>query len=396
MEQRYVEFKEKFSLDNSPSSILMRDFMDYLDSAYGDQKREIATRTKYVYQFLESGDISAKLQWSIDDVAELEAFRQHLSVQKKTAMYHFVKFIEQRSNLRDEIEELKIKNKVLEIPECFQGTVQRYLEVLKSRRKMKHWTRYQLAFAFKYFFDFVHNTLNIKDIRQIDQDCIVHYLQYLKSGGGAQKYVYTRFRELNSLFTWAYKQRLIFANPCKDIEVQHYYQLTAPLTIAEQEELVKRWMSDECDPREAIIGILALIYGCSAEEIRFLKLEAFINEITIHIEGRPTNIVLNPVVCPVLERYLLWREQLCKGADVEYLIVSRESYKTKKPLEARVIFKILSNCGQSLRRLRATMLLDAASTGNIKLLEAVGLSFEGTRPYMRAATPVLWMGKPSR
>lgn len=393
MERQYDELKAKFSADDSVESLLMRDFMNYLDDSYGDQKREIAFRTKYVHEYVRSGMIPVHSHWTIDDVVAIEDFRTQLSVQKKTALYHFLQYIRTRYELEADVEELRIRAKVAEIPESFRYTVQTYLNVLATKRNNKQWTRYQLAFSFKYFFDFVVANHKLTDLREINRDCIGDFLHGLKSNGTSQKTMYNRYREISRFFKWAKQTHLVFSDPSEHIDVGYYWELTAPLTFQEQRELVKRWSSPDCDPREAVVGILALVYGLSADEIRNLELESFINEKTFHVDGRPTDITLADNLVPVLERYMLWREELCKGSQVRYLIVSRESYKTKRKLGQHLIWNILSLSGHSPRRLRATTLLDAASTGNIKLLESMGLAFDSTRPYMRAATPVLWMGK---
>jgi len=390
MEQRYYELKELFLSDNSSEYILMRDFIDYLDNAYGDQKREIAYRTRYVWEAIQQGNIKMKTKWTISDVSIIEEFRQNLSIQKKTAIYHFLQYLIDRYNLTEDQDELRILTCINNIAIDYQGIVRKYLEFLKIKRNLKHWTRYQLAFALKYFFDFIVEKYSLNDIRQIDKQVIVEYLRFLKTKN-AQKYIYTRFSELKSFFKWSKKYKYTFLNPCDDIDVAHHFQLSNPITEEEQKSVIKKWLDPDCDPRAALIGTLTLIYGFSVEELQYLTVDDFQNDMII-MKSRPSNIILASPLIPMVERYFKWRDLACMGTDVKYVVISRESYKSKKPIHKKSIHRILSDYGLSPRRLRATRLLELAATGNIKLLEGIGLKFDSTRPYLRAATPVLSMG----
>jgi site-specific recombinase XerD len=390
MEQKYHEYKHKFAIGTDLKTTTMRSFIDYLDNSYGEQKREIAFRVKNVLDEIEKDHLILKQNWTIEDIVVLENYRSQLSVQRKTAMYHFVNYITDKYNLNEEKDEIRVQKTISDIPEVFQNVVTRYLKLLKQKRNQKHWTRFQLAFALKYFFDYITSKCECYDIRQIQPDHIIHYLRLLKEKN-SQKTVHTRFRELDRFFTWAKKNQLIFNNPCKQINVKHYFRMTEPLTFEEQRALVSRWIDEKTNSKEALIGILMIVYACSSEEVRFLKMSD-INENEISIDKRITNIHLAKEIIPILERYLSWRQFTSKGAEIKYLFINRESYKTKLPISHRDIWTVLSHSDLSARRLRATTLLEAAYTGDLKLLEAFGLSFEGTRPYVKAATPVLYMG----
>lgn len=100
-------------------------------------------------------------------------------------------------NLTDDWDEISILKTSEEIPVNFKNTANEYLNFLKERRKLKHWTRYQICFNLKYFFEFI-DELDVSTITQIQRNHILQYLTYLKKKN-SQKTVYTRSRELESL-----------------------------------------------------------------------------------------------------------------------------------------------------------------------------------------------------
>lgn len=389
MGQLYDNFKQQFAEDNTPLGRLMNDFMKYLDGAYGNQKREIAYRTRYTLEAINCDAIAVKEKWSIQDIINIENYRRDLSVQRKTALYHFIEFLKQKANLHKELEELKILQVIDDIPPEFQNETKKYLNYLHSYRKLKHWTRYQIAYSMKYFFSFIVETYKFNDIKQITREHIVGYIHFIRTKN-SQKNAYNRFREISSFFIWSHKHKISFANPCKNVKVNYGYQMTQSVNESEQRKLVKQWMHLDANPREALIGILSLIYACSPEEITKLTLDNLYDN-TLTVPGRPIKIEFPPEIKALFERYLIWRESICKGAKNDYLFISRTSYKINLPITPHNILRIIKRNGLSPRELRSTRIQDIACTGNVKLLEGLGLSYEGSRPYLSVAAPVLLM-----
>jgi hypothetical protein len=68
--------------------------------------------------------------------------------------------------------------------------------------------------------------------------------------------------------------------------------MTQPLNLAEQRSLVKRWLDPSCDPRESFIGLLALIYACSIEELQGITLSNLEGN-SIYITERSRGIELD-------------------------------------------------------------------------------------------------------
>lgn len=390
MTQRYDEYKNYFENDNTPLGQLIFSFINYLDSSYGDQKREIAYRIRYTLEAFNKGEIAVKDKWSIEDVLQIENYRHGLSIQRKTALHHFIQYLISTYNLKSESEELRIIQVIKNIPLEFQEISKKYLDFLLSYRKLKHWTRLQIAYSLKYFF--THLTVNYKliDVRQITNDHILSYISYLLTNN-SQKNAYIRFREIATFFKWAQRYKLTFGNPCKNIDVDYGHKPTQGLSEERQRELIKRWLDMDTDPREAVIGILGLLYACSSEEIRNLKIFD-LQDGELKITGRPINIIFPKKIREIINRYLLWRQSICKGAKNDYFLVSKISYKKNCPVSDSSFRSLLKDTGLSPRDFRATRIHDIASTGNVKLLEGLGLTYEGIKTYLRIATPVLLMG----
>lgn len=389
MGQAYDNYKQQFAEDTTQVGCLMKDFLDYLDNAYGDQKREIAYRARYTLESILNGAITIKDNWCLEDIIAIDDYRRNLSVQRKTALYHFVEFLKQKECLHEDLEELKVLRVINEVPPEFIDEVTKYMTYLLSYRKLKSWTRYQVAYSMKYFFTFIAENCRLNDIKQITREHIIGYVDFLRTNN-SQKNAYNRFREISAFFVWSQNHKLSFSNPCKNVKVNYGHEMTKAINDKQQRSLVKQWMDPETNPQEALIGILALIYACSPEEIINTTIDN-LNNYTLTIPGRPLKLEFPLEIKALVDRYLIWRQKLCKGAKNHYLFVSRTSYKLNQPMTLDNIRKILKRTGLNVRELRSTRLQDIACTGNVKLLEGLGLSFEGTRPYLRIAAPVLLM-----
>ncbi|MDN4636474.1 site-specific integrase [Bacillus sp. PsM16] len=385
MTKKYFFFKDKFKSSTDSNHSFLKEFMLYLDSVYGDQKREIAARIQSIHSCMEDEKkkLILKKTWNINDLVELDIYREDLSVAKKTAIYHLIEFLKKKFNLTDDWNETSILKTAEEIPVNFKNIAKEYLNFLKKRRKLKHWTRYQICFNLKYFFEFIHE-LDVSSFTQIQRSHVIQYLTYLKKKN-SQKTVYTRSRELESLFKWAYDNKKSFSNPMKKLNVNYFSQTTSALTIAEQKELISQWLQPDCDPLEASIGLLAIVYACSPLEISNIKLND-LSDNQIKFSNRPIQIDIPVKITTVLNRYLDWRENFIKGAHSDYLFITRRSYKLNKPVSAAFILSKLERFDITTRILRATRLINIAQTGNVKLLEGLGLSYEGTRPYLKIAS----------
>lgn len=389
MEKRYHEFKEQFEAGKTSVDRLMKRFMMYLDESYGDQKREIATRSRYVHNSLLNGDIEIKDIWTIEDVDTIERYREKLPVQHKTSLYHFIQFIKATATLHDAEDEIRISRVIEDIPERFRLECQKYLSFLRDTKKLKHWTRYQWAYSLKYFFTYIVEKEELSDLKQIGRYQIIGYLKYLGKTT-SQKNVYTRSREVDLFFKWAKREKRVFSNPAQGVEVQHYADMTQALSMKRQQELTKRWLNPDSDPRESLVGLLSLIYACSPHELMEIRLSD-IDHDCLTVPGRQGKLILDQHIIDVLHRYLAWRSAICRGSACEYLIVSRVSYKTNSPVSLQHINQILKTCETTANQLRITQFIEIATTGNIKLLESLGLSYEGTRQYLQFAAPVLFM-----
>ncbi|MCC2928992.1 hypothetical protein [Bacillus sp. LBG-1-113] len=385
MIKKYSLFKERFAASTNPQHSFLYKFMLYLDSVYGYQKREIATRIQSILSCLKDEENPLKLKntWKLSYLVELDIYRQPLSAAKRTAIYHLIEFLKEEFQLKDEWNETLILKTVEEIPAKFKNITRDYLYFLKEKRKLKYWTRYQICFNLKYFFVFIHE-IDVSSLIQIQRTHTIEYLTYLKQKN-SQKTVYTRSRELDSFFKWAYDNKKVFFNPMNNLNINYFHQTSEALTTEDQKKLISQWLHPDCDPLEASIGLLALVYACSPLEISRIKLEDLSSN-QINFSNRSIQIEIPVKITTVLNRYLEWREYSIKGANCDYLFVTRRSYKLNKPVSSAFILSKLHSYNISTRALRATRLINIAQTGNVKILEGLGLSYEGTRPYLKFAS----------
>lgn len=148
--------------------------------------------------------------------------------------------------------------------------------------------------------------------------------------------------------------------------------------------MVTRWLASDTDPFEASVGLLSLLCGLSMGQIADLRMDELdVAERRIVIADRELPVFLDPKVMAVIQTYLETREILTGGADCDYVFISRVSYRYNRPVAQTHLWHCLEPAKTNLRALRATCLTEIALTGNIKLLQAMGLSLDGTRPYLR-------------
>ncbi|MGY8611438.1 hypothetical protein ACN6BA_18885, partial [Bacillus altitudinis] len=102
--KKYLFFKDKFTSSTDSRHSFLKEFMLYLDSVYGDQKREIAARIQSIHSCMkdEKKRLILKETWNINDLVELDIYRQDLSAAKKTAIYHLIEFLKNKFNLTDD------------------------------------------------------------------------------------------------------------------------------------------------------------------------------------------------------------------------------------------------------------------------------------------------------
>jgi hypothetical protein len=108
MEKYYEDQKEFFEQNHSNLSKLMLEYIHYLDTAFGEHKREKAQKLKYTYQAFLNGEITVKNAWTTDDIQYIEQHRQNKSVPIKVALYHLKQFLSNKYELKMDLDELRI------------------------------------------------------------------------------------------------------------------------------------------------------------------------------------------------------------------------------------------------------------------------------------------------
>lgn len=185
-------------------------------------------------------------------------------------------------------------------------------------------------------------------------------------------------------------QRVVFTNPVLGAKVKAPLPKPVPLSLNEQRRLYKRWTADSTDPIKGAVGLLALIYGLSFEENAALRLsEVDLANQRLRMTTRPQPITLHQPVVVVLRRYLQLRDQLLKGSLCDYFFTTRFSYRYNRPVDQSRMFMLLKPDNVNLRSLRATCVVETALTGHIKVLEQLGLTIDGARPYLHIIQEIL-------
>ncbi len=122
-----------------------------------------------------------------------------------------------------------------------------------------------------------------------------------------------RLGVLRQFFAHARKQRLVLTDPTKTLSAKEPCGFRGQtLTIGQQRQLLRRWTTDpDVHPHEALVGMLALPHGAACAEVRCLTIDDMNTaRQTVHLDGRPAAVPLDPVSWSVLHRALEHRAAL--------------------------------------------------------------------------------------
>lgn len=195
-----------------------------------------------------------------------------------------------------------------------------------------------------------------------------------------------RLATLRALFRWARRERVVLTDPTRGFAHQ-----LAPgfaghtLPLASQAELARRWSASECHPNEALVGLLALLHGASATELRHLT----INDLdrvqrTVRLGRRRHPVPLDPLGMRAIERCLEHRHTL--RTENPHLIVTRSTRCHRTAASVAYLSHVLDPAGVAPRVLRQTRLADLAHRIDPRLVaEAFGMTAEGALHYLVGA-----------
>lgn len=358
----------------------LKQYWWFLIDGLGEKVKSIWEAFLPIEETLTSGIIGLNWKW-----AELETFRKTQKVRYKAALYVYMDFLGHKGIIETRYDNRYqyLNNRLVKhVSVKYQDVFRSYLEYCHNHRKLNNWTVYLNADHLKEFFCWLRDSYNEPQLTTLTKQHVTDYLLSILERV-SQKTVYNVKVVLNDFFKWAKQKRLVFTNPSAQVNVKCPVPKPKGLPLSEQKRLINRWITEDCDPLESLIGMLSLFYGVSNEELRYLKAkEINLEKCEISLETRKAALPITKEVSQVLIRYFNYRENQLKGSECEYLIISNRSARLTQPINSLTMVKKLSRANVNLRSLRATCLIDTALTGNVKVLELLGLSYEGCKPYL--------------
>lgn len=163
---------------------------------------------------------------------------------------------------------------------------------------------------------------------------------------------------LRAFFRWARTERVIAVEPTRGIQASSNFAFRGRvLDGAAQRALFRRWSHDtgSLDADEAAAGLLGLLHGASAAELRAVQVHDIdLSAGTIRLGSRPERTPLDPPTSLAIKRCLEGRtpaQQLNP-----HLFVNRSSKVGHEPVSQDYLELRLARVGVTPRQLRATRL----------------------------------------
>lgn len=195
-----------------------------------------------------------------------------------------------------------------------------------------------------------------------------------------------RLAALRDFFRFARRERICLTDPTIGLGHRHARGFRGrTLTRGEQARLLRRWAGTDCHPHEALVGLLSLLHGASANELRALTV-ADINTTTrtLRLGRRPHPVPLDPLSFAALERCLARRD--APATDNPHLLVTRGTRAHRTPASPAYLSHVLDAADVTPRLLRQTRLADLAHRLDPRLVAAAfGMTPEGALHYLIGA-----------
>lgn len=200
-----------------------------------------------------------------------------------------------------------------------------------------------------------------------------------------------RARQLHALqvfFRFARQHRHILADPTRRLNANSNKLFHGRVLDPErQRELFHRWTCDTTDlhPHEPAIGLLGLLHGTSATEVRSLRVgDVDLTATTAVLGCRPHPIPLDPATATALQRCLRHRDR--SHTSGPWLLVNQKSKTVGKQVSLDYLAMILAPAQVSVQTLRATRLAQLVTTMDPVLVAAVFGIRRGTALHYLADT----------
>lgn len=200
-----------------------------------------------------------------------------------------------------------------------------------------------------------------------------------------------RARQLHALqgfFRFARGHRHILADPTRRLNANSNTAFHGRvLEPTRQRELFRRWTRDTDDlhPHEPLIGLLGLLHGASAAELRSLHIDDVdLAAATVLLGYRPHPTPLDPATTTALQRCLRHRDRWHSTGP--WLLVNQKSKTVGKQVSLDYLAMILAPAQVTVQILRATRLAQLVTTMDPVLVAAVFGIRRGTAPRYLADT----------
>jgi integrase len=200
-----------------------------------------------------------------------------------------------------------------------------------------------------------------------------------------------RARQLHALqgfFRFARGHRHILADPARPLNANSNTPFHGRvLEPTRQRELFHRWTRDTADlhPHEPAIGLLGLLHGASATEVRSLRIgDIDLAAATAVLGCRPHPIPLDPATANALQRCLRHREGSYTSGP--WLLVNQKSKTVGKQVSLDYLAMILTPAQVSVQTLRATRLAQLVTTMDPVMVAAAFGIRRGTALHYLADT----------
>ncbi len=192
-----------------------------------------------------------------------------------------------------------------------------------------------------------------------------------------------RLGACRQFFGWARRQRIVLVDPTRTIALtSHRGFCGRSLSIDEQRHLFRRWTTGDVHPHEALVGLLALLHAFTNAELRSLRVaDVDPARRSLHVDGRPHPVPLDPVSIAAIESCLAHRARL--GTRNPHLIVTKITKPRSTPASAAYLTHVLDPVGVPMKTLRSTRLVDLVISLDPKLVaEALGMDAGGVLNYL--------------
>ena len=178
----------------------------------------------------------------------------------------------------------------------------------------------------------------------------------------------SRARQLHALhvfFRWARSHRIILTDPARGLRPSSNIAFHGRLlSAAEQRQLLLRWTAgaENLHPHEPAAGLLGLLHGASAAELRQLRVSDIdLSRATVRLGRRPHPVPLDPATSAALRRCLDHHDRHHRGGN-PHLLVNQKSKTTAGPVSVTYLEKLLSPAAVTPTLLRVTRLAELVTT----------------------------------